>query len=118
MRAVFFILNYLQSSSRMEKVTAVISFGGVENTFSSESAKKFDFNTVKSLEVTTRHDEGPLKGILTQLESVQLQTNHHLTQLVQELKPFSDEGKSFVQNNTKPLKFFKKEPALKRQKTK
>lgn len=77
------------------EVTVVITQQGEEHRISSNETN-FDFNKVNPLEVTTQHDDGPLKDILPQLESVHLQANHYLTQLVQKFKPVApNEGKSY-----------------------
>merc|ERR1711879_914930 len=67
-------------------VTCKVSFGEESKTFTIDTAGECD-EKAKAVEVTTEHEEGPLKVLLSQLESVQVQTNHHLTQIISQLNP-------------------------------
>ena len=64
-------------------VRCTVTTGGDEKVFTKETEKQQDLSQAKAVEVTTEHPAGPLQSLLGQLESVQVQSNHCLTQLIQ-----------------------------------
>mmetsp|Transcript_5479 Transcript_5479/g.6677 ORF Transcript_5479/g.6677 Transcript_5479/m.6677 type:complete len:86 (-) Transcript_5479:157-414(-) len=70
-------------------VECVVRCGDEEACFNMGTAGTYDLAKAKAVEVTTEHQDGPLKGLLGQLETVQLQSNYYLTQKLNSLKPES-----------------------------
>jgi hypothetical protein len=65
-------------------VRCLLVLKGQKTVFSQETLSEHDLTGAKPVEVTRDHPEGPLKELLSQLESVQTQSNHFLSQLIQE----------------------------------
>lgn len=71
------------SASNVPRVECTISFSGERKTF---TANTFDSNkTYKPHEVTTDHNDGPVKDILQELEAVHLQSNDYLSQAISKI---------------------------------
>merc|ERR1712137_771842 len=65
------------------RVQCSLTCGNDTVIFTADSYDEKALERAKPVEVNTEHSEGPLKDCLEQLEKVQVQVNHQLTQIVE-----------------------------------